>query len=87
MKRKKSIKSRISKNKKYLNKWVLLVWKGRKVSKERKVMKVGKMAEQKKVKISISLDKDVYDKIKKHCDEHLIKLSAYINHVLKKDEK
>jgi hypothetical protein len=43
--------------------------------------------EENKVKISISLDKDVYGKLKKHCDENLIKLSAYINYVLKKDAK
>jgi hypothetical protein len=43
--------------------------------------------DENKVKISISLDKDIYEKIKKHCDENLIKLSAYINHVLKKNEK
>lgn len=41
---------------------------------------------QNKVKICISLDKDLYEKIKEHCDENLIKLSAYINHVLKKNE-
>ena len=45
------------------------------------------MAGQKKVKICISIDKDVYEKIKKYCDENLIKLSSYINHVLKKNEK
>ena len=37
-----------------------------------------------KVKLSISLDKDVYNRIKKHCDANLIKVSAYINHKLKK---
>ncbi len=43
--------------------------------------------ERNKVKISISLDKDIHDQIKEYCDENLIKLSAYINHVLKKNEK
>ncbi len=42
---------------------------------------------QSKVKICISLDKDIYEKIKKHCDENLIKLSPYINHVLKKSDR
>ncbi len=42
--------------------------------------------EQNKVKISISLYKDVYRRVKKYCDENLIKLSAYINHVLKKEK-
>jgi len=42
--------------------------------------------EQNKVKISISLDNDVYEKLKKYCDEHLIKVSAYINHILKKEK-
>ena len=44
------------------------------------------MAKQNKVKICISLDQDLYDKIKKHCDENLIRVSAYINHTLKKKE-
>ncbi len=43
--------------------------------------------EQNKVKISISLDKDIHDRLKEYCNENLIKLSAYINHVLKKNEK
>ena len=43
------------------------------------------MAKQTKVKICISIDKDVYEKIKKYCDDNLIKLSSYINHVLKKE--
>jgi len=45
------------------------------------------MKGSKKVKICISLDEDVYSKLKKYCDENLIKVSAYINHVLKKNEK
>ena len=46
------------------------------------------MSEDKnKVKLSISLDKDVYEKIKSYCDENLIKISTYINHVLKKNVK
>ena len=42
---------------------------------------------QNKVKICISVDKDVYEKLKKYCDQNLIKLSSYINHVLKKNGK
>ncbi len=41
---------------------------------------------QNKVKICISLDNELYEKIKKHCDKNLIKLSPYINHVLKKSD-
>lgn len=43
-----------------------------------------------KKKISISLDENLHDELKKHCDSNLIKLSTYIEHLLKKgveDEK
>lgn len=37
-----------------------------------------------KKKISISLDESLYDELKGHCDENLIKLSTYIEYLLKK---
>lgn len=37
-----------------------------------------------KKKISISLDESLYHELKEHCDENLIKLSTYIEYLLKK---
>jgi hypothetical protein len=43
--------------------------------------------EKTKVKICISLDEDLHEELKKKCDKRLIKLSSYINHVLRENEK
>ena len=40
-----------------------------------------------KVKICISLDGGLHADIKKHCDKNLMKLSTYINHLIKKAHK
>ena len=42
---------------------------------------------QSKVKICVSIDKELYSKIKDYCDKNMIKISTYINHKLKKWEK
>jgi len=39
-----------------------------------------------KDKICISIDKELHSKIKKHCEKNLIKLSTYIEHLIKKGE-
>ena len=43
------------------------------------------MSGQTKTKICISIDKELYKRIEEHCDKNLIKLSTYINHILKQD--
>ena len=40
-----------------------------------------------KVKICISLDEELHSRLKKHCDKNLMKLSTYINHLIKKSHK
>lgn len=37
-----------------------------------------------KDKICISLDKGLHNSIKDHCDKNMIKLSTYIEHLIKK---
>jgi hypothetical protein len=37
-----------------------------------------------KDKICISLDKKLHDSIKEHCDKNMIKLSTYIEYLIKK---
>ena len=40
-----------------------------------------------KTKLCISLDKELHSKLKKHCDKNLIKLSTYLEYLIKKGEK
>ena len=40
-----------------------------------------------KDKISISNDKDLHEKLKAHCEDNMIKLSTYIEHLIKKSMK
>ena len=40
-----------------------------------------------KDKICISLDKELHLRLKKYCDENMVKLSTYIEHLIKKGEK
>ena len=40
-----------------------------------------------KDKICISLDHELHQQLKSHCDKNLIKLSTYIDHLLKKSMK
>ncbi len=37
-----------------------------------------------KDKITISIDKELHKKLKEHCDKHLMKLSTYIEYLLRK---
>jgi len=37
-----------------------------------------------KDKICISLDKNIHNSIKEHCDKNMIKLSTYIEYLIKK---
>ncbi|RLE39635.1 hypothetical protein DRJ17_00365 [Candidatus Woesearchaeota archaeon] len=39
---------------------------------------------QTKIKISISLDKNLYKEIREYCDKNMIKISTYIEYLLKK---
>jgi len=39
-----------------------------------------------KIKISISIDKSLFLRIKKHCDENMIKTSTYLEYLVKKGE-
>ena len=39
-----------------------------------------------KDKICISLDKELHARLKKHCDANLVKLSTYIEYLIKKGE-
>ena len=40
-----------------------------------------------KDKITISIDKELHNELKQHCDKNLIKLSTYIEHLLKEAKK
>ncbi|NQV09425.1 hypothetical protein HQ529_06245 [Candidatus Woesearchaeota archaeon] len=40
-----------------------------------------------KDKISISLDKELHEKLKEHCEKNMVKLSTYIEHLIKKGHK
>jgi hypothetical protein len=40
-----------------------------------------------KDKICISIDKELHSRLKKYCDKNMIKLSTYIEHLIKKGEK
>jgi len=39
-----------------------------------------------KIKISVSIDKNLFLRIKKHCDENMIKISTYLEYLVKKGE-
>tara|TARA_Y100000031_G_C8096435_1_gene326659 strand:+ start:230 stop:538 length:309 start_codon:yes stop_codon:yes gene_type:complete len=43
--------------------------------------------ENSKIKITISLDKELHSKLKNYCGQHLIKLSTYLEYLIKKGEK
>lgn len=40
-----------------------------------------------KDKIHISIDKQLHSRLKKHCDSSMIKLSTYIEYLIKKGEE
>lgn len=40
-----------------------------------------------KDKICISIDRSLHKSMKEHCDKNLVKLSTYIEHLLKKGHK
>ena len=40
-----------------------------------------------KIKISVSIDKKIHSRLKKHCNANLIKLSTYIEYLVKKGDR
>ncbi|MBU0615397.1 MAG: hypothetical protein KJ601_04855 [Nanoarchaeota archaeon] len=40
-----------------------------------------------KDKICISIDKNLHSRLKKYCDDHMIKLSTYLEYLIRKGEK
>jgi|TARA_B100000315_G_C14152518_1_gene396313 hypothetical protein len=39
-----------------------------------------------KVKISVSIDSEIHSRLKEHCDENMMKLSTYLEYLIKKGD-